>query len=242
MILAGMEIVTTHAVADVSLNDIPTALVGAPDGFGRAFIPVPAYLVRGSNMLAARIGLVGEAQGKAEIRIAVFNDGDDFFSGAGTELVRLDWSAAEGTGVRSQGFRVGFGPERWAWHRCQSWDRPDQALIDAAGFVRELITAFFASDAAWFESAASAQFDDLAQAYSAIPADQLRQQIAGAIASAPPIPVTEQPPPVPVLFAENRLLGLFTADGEPYLRKPGDTGMAARALLGKLNGAWQIIR
>lgn len=242
MILAGMEIVTTHAVADVRINDVPMALVGAPDGFGRAFIPVPAYLVRGANMIAARMGPVGETQGKAEIRIAVFNEGDDFFSGAGGELVRLDWSSAEGAGVRSQGFGVGFGPDRWAWHRCQSWDQPEQALADAAGFVHELSAAFYASDTAWFENAAGAQFDDLAQAYSAIPAEQLRQQIAGAIAGAPPIPMPELHPPVPVLFAEKRLLGLFSADAEPYLRRPGETGVAARVLLGKLGGVWQIIR
>ncbi|WP_420382710.1 hypothetical protein [Novosphingobium sp.] len=245
--LYALEVDTKGAAADIRLNDIPVAIVGLPGGSGQAFIPVPDYIIRGTNRLAARVMAVPEHQpsaAKVVIRIARFDEGDGFFSNAGQELVRLDWNGTPGQAMLARDFQADFGPLQWSWGRCATWSTPAEALNDAAAFVRDLVKAYFAADADWIEHASSAKFADLALAFPSIPVAVQKAQIANAIRSDPPEPVPNLPPPQPVLCCERRLLMLLGSDGHPWLRKqrPGARGSGAQLKLGKIDRAWQLIR
>lgn len=247
MVLCGLEAVTRGTIAEVRLNDIPVATVGPPEGAGRAFVPVPAYVVRGTNQLSARFTPTpgpDAASPRAEVRVAVFQDGDRYFSNAGQELARLDWAGDSGPTTRNREFHATFGPPRWAWSRCDAWLTPDTALADALPFVRDLTRAYFASDAAWMETFSSAKFSDLALAFTNISEDGMKAQVASVIRREAPQPVPALAPPVPALCGDGRMLMLLGHDGLPYLRKTGSDShlVCAEVLLGKLGGAWQIVR
>jgi hypothetical protein len=246
MTLCALEVVTEGAFADVRVNDLPVTLVGLPKGFGRAFIPLPSFIVRGLNQLTARVAAAPDAAGsslKVEVRIAVFQEGDDFFSSAGRELARVDWAGPTGQAMLSREFQADFGPASWAWSRCQTWSSPDEALADAMSFVRDLTLAFFNNDTNWIEQASQPKFADMAIAFTNVTEAEMKAQVAMALTAERPEPLPPLPPPRPALCASNRLLLLLGPDGQPWLRKratPNATG--AEVLLGKIGASWHIIR
>ena len=247
MILAALEVITTAAAADVRLNDVPVAMVGLPGGHGRAFIPAPGFIVSGPNRLAARFVPIGEEQpgaASAQVRLAVFQEGDDFFTGAGDELARIDWTGASGPSASARDFAADFGPPGWSWSRCVRWSTPQEALSDAMVFVQGLARAYLANDTQWIEAASAPKFADLARAFPIFPEAEMKAQVAEMIRSEPPTPTTSLPAPSPQLCADNRLLFLIGADGGPWLHKGGTGPRAggAEMLLGKLDGKWQVIR
>ncbi len=245
--LCAMEVTTNGAAADIRINDIPVATVGMPTGHGQGFIPVSSEIVRGANQLSARVVSVPDppmAGAKVEIRIALMREGDRYFSNAGRDLVRLDWVAVPGQNMLSKDFAADFGPAQWSWSRCAPWPTPAAALDDAMPFVRDLVAAYFSSEADWFEQASTAQYADMIVAFPALSEAEQKEQIATAIRSDPPEAVPPLPQPRPVLCCHNRLLLLQAPEGGAWLRKrgPGARGSGDQSLLGKVDGRWQIIR
>lgn len=247
MVLCAIEATTRHASAEVRINDIPAAVIGHPTGTGSGYIPIPAFVVAGRNEIAARLIAVppgGEEPPFVELRAAVFQEGDIYFTGAGRELARIDWTGPGPEAVLRQTFVADFGPAEWSWSRCQRWPDPAAALADAGAFVSDLARAYYASDAGWLEAASGPKFDDMARAFTNVSGPEIRAQTAALIAASPAQPVPQTAPPQPRLCCEGRLLMLTGTDGRPWLRKPrpGQPETAAQILIGKLDGRWQVIR
>lgn len=244
MVLCALEVIAKGAFAEVRLNDLPVATVGLPGGHGRAFVPLSAFVVRGANQLAARVAAMPDAEEvKVEIRVAVFQEGDTFFTNAGRQLARLDWAGPTGQAMLADSFDATFGPAAWAWSRCAPWPSPAAALADATPFVQDLARAYFANDTAWIEGASQAKFADMAIAFTNVTEDEMKAQATMILEAEPAEPLPPLEPPQPVLCGNNRLLLLLGPDGAPWLRKrttPGATGL--EVLLGKIDGRWQVVR
>lgn len=245
MILAAMEVVARNAVADIRINDVPVVIVGE-QGNGSAFVPATPFIVSGANRLAARVMLQPVPPGEAPevmIRIAVFQEGDEYFTNAGQQLARLEWRGDPSPAMLDTGFEAGFGPPAWSWMACEAWTSVDQAMADASPFLGNLARAFYASDADWFDGVSDPKLADMTQAFDHLDEPTMRARLRADTAALPPAP--PQPiRPVPQLCGNGRLLAINAPGAPPMVSKPDSEGQPAapRYIIGKLGGAWRIIR
>lgn len=244
MILAGLEIDAERVRATVRINDVPVAAVGGPGG-GRAFLPATPFIVRGENWLSVDTTpypAEGEAAPRLVARIAVFEEGDAYFTDAGRQLARVEGGGGAAPLGRAP-FQADFGPGSWSWMRCRVWPSAEAALADAVPFVQEMLEAFARSDAGWFGDVSAHKFADSAQAFPTLKRAVI-ERIAGEEVAALPASAVPRVTPIPVLCGDGRLLQLQSAGGEPLAMKPDGDGNFATlsAIVGKLDGRWLIFR
>lgn len=247
MVLAGLEVVVTGAEAELRVNDVPVVRLGGP-GTSRGFMPAVAYVIRGENRLAARLVAVASsppAASRAQIRLAIFDEGDTYYSNAGRELARLDWQGAPSPDLLATRFEAAFGPTGWSWMHCRRWLSAEQAIRDAHDFVVQLVRAYYQSDAYWIDEASQPKFADAAQAFTNMPESEMRRITSTLIAQTPKVSVPVDVAPIqPQLCGDGRLLELRDADGRPLIRKLDSRGQPFEPaiLIGNLEGRWQIVR
>ncbi len=246
MPLAAIEVTTKGVMLEVRINDVPTLMVGEV-GDGQAFMSVTAFAVLGSNRLVAR-ARINEAGQKASaveanIRVAIFSEGDHWFTNSGSELLRLKWSGGSNPTMLEGHFNCSFGPTAWAWEACQRWDNVTLATHDAMPFIQQFVQALAICDTTWIEAVSDPKFADMAIAFPAVSETEMRalnsKQLMETIPISPP-----QVSPSPQLCGGNRLLQLQAGGGQPLLRKKTTDGheVSLSAIIGKLAGRWQIMR
>ncbi|PCG13347.1 MULTISPECIES: hypothetical protein [Sphingomonas] len=234
--LTYLEVDGAGVTGAIRINDLPVVALIA-EGM-RAYVPVPALLVRGANSLSAQVR-ANAPEARLSARVALFDDGEEFFTGAGRTLARID--APPTTGRVQVTFDCPIGPAAWAWHSCRRWASAAEALASAAPFVATLTAAFTRGDAATIVAACAPYLADLASAFPNRPAGFYAQQMMEHLSQrATLLPLR---PDGSVLCADGRLLHLLAGDGNDLIRGQDQDGpFSWRALIGEIDGRWTVIR
>ena len=253
--LVYLEAVVFGLDVDVRVNDIPQTRLRSTEEPIRAWLPMPAYVQRGSNKLGFRFVTPppppaagppdenGPPEPYVNLRIGRFGVDEPAFENAGATLGKLIWShrARADTAVA---FESPLGPPSWSWSRCELLKVDAPTMDSVLGFVREIEAGYRRSDAAPFIAAAQPKIGDMDAAYP----DRSRAEIIEVMSSVFSEAAPEQDV-APVAFApqlcgDGRLLDCLGADGKAFARKRGPNG-AQRYLsmvVGRLDGRWQVIR
>jgi hypothetical protein len=208
----------------------------------RAFVPVPAFLMLGENTLSLRALPVGE-KASFVVRLALFSDGDEFFTGTGVDLARIEQLQLQGSARFDRSFAHSFGVAEWSWSQCQVWPSAAAAMLDASSFIDELMNAFAGGDDEFLLRASEPLFRDMAIAFGNRSSEELVALARDQLQEAANKPAVSNLSAAPELNANGRLLRLTAGDGRDLLRKRDDEGpIYWPASIGKLNGKWQVFR
>lgn len=248
--------------AELYVNDIPVARAGGT--LQRwASVPVPEYLIDGTNTLTVIIG-IGEtpstardglhdgkcdSQMAAWARIVRMKDGEMAEPGSGETLLEIKWTGEEKEPlpvVVSAEEDIGTQFGDWKWQSADVLTLDSATYESAATFISEINAAYTGGNPDPIIKAAKFKHSEAGRAYPIygdISFDEMfREQIE--MFSGEP---DWKPYSLPRsefdlrLVADGRLIEAVAKDWRPILRmENGD--YAYQMFIGKVEGEWQILR
>lgn len=234
--LLFVEVQSEGVSGELRINDLHVVLVGP--GPYRAFVPVPHFVVHGANTLAAVLRESSSAARMA-VRLAEFEEGQEFFQEAGREIARLDLTSLDPSPTVHF---LGSGPVGWSWNACHRWSDIETAWSDAAAFVVALLDAFERRDAPWIVGMSAPKHRDLGMAFTNRPLTEIESMVSDQIGEGYRLIRPTSSSFRPLLAAGGRLIHLLHADGGDLIRMSDDEGPSSwPAHIGKLEQGWRVI-
>lgn len=241
-----LRLAATGCIAEAVLNGIP--LGRTPPGGGVLCLPVNEYTLSGDNRIELVIeppplvagferlpprAVLGDGSSAASLRLLLPRVGHVASESQARTLAQLDWVSPSTEIVEmpinlTQTVHLPVAFPRWRWVDAPAIENPESMRSQIATFLQGIALSLARGNAEGLIVAAKLRFEELAQAYQRLLADDMArlrahvQQAHGKEPLRPTLPTAQGL--VLRHCANGRLIECLDAAGRPALRADGGSG------------------